>query len=292
MGKEKHSMRAQCGHVGGMIREVQGVMARLLGRPLMLRRSSRILKRFETSAGKKQENEDRGKEKVDGTNEIKSIWYNSGGKGTGTGTAKTFNRSKSRGVANSSQWRRTGTKGVRKRKRAETTRDPATHKPSSRREQKGTWRKYSAEDQPRRDIQEGGEPGQKYSGRGRQTSTRLERLSSITPERVSRAQDLYLAPVPGVVPETENSMDLNGISASRGDNQSAIKENRGASNKINKTKLRYRCISWQASKDEKLDQLRTKLTTQLPSQTIRAVPGLLNLLRSLADDAKENADEI
>ncbi|KAL9072871.1 MAG: hypothetical protein Q9157_004936 [Trypethelium eluteriae] len=87
-------------------------------------------------------------------------------------------------------------------------------------------------------------------------------------------------------------MDSSGTSASRGDNQSTIKESRGASSKINEAKLRYRRIFRQASEDEKLDQLRTKLTTQLPSQTIGAVPGLLTLLGSLADDAEENADEV
>ncbi|KAL9096789.1 MAG: hypothetical protein Q9165_001277 [Trypethelium subeluteriae] len=249
------------------------------GSSQMLRRSSRILKRPETSAGTTQENEGRRKKRVDGTDEIRPVRRSSR---VAERTAairpdepkplpepepqKPAPRSRRAGY-------NSGKKGIASRVATEVDRREHAEKAHSRYRsllKEILWQTTDLRERSKEAVSWGKEIA----------------------EEGDEAQDLYLAPVPGAVPEIENSMESSGTSASRGDNQSTIKGSRVQSNKLDEAKLRYRRVSRKASEDKKLDQLSTKLTTQLPEQTIGAVPGLLSLLRSLADDAEENADEI
>ena len=116
-------------------------------------------------------------------------------------------------------------------------------------------------------------------------------MESVSPERVSREQALYVSRIPGVALEAGESMDSSSTSGIRGENESTTKARGVKTVKVTETKLRYRRVFRDAKPDEMMEHLRTILKTELPERPMSAIPELQSVARRFLEEARDHADE-
>jgi len=106
----------------------------------------------------------------------------------------------------------------------------------------------------------------------------------VSPERTARARALYTAPVPGVLPEDEGSMQESSSFVTTGEN----KAKGFRVTKVSASKLRYRRIYQDPTADGKLEYLASIIKTTLPELSNMEIEDLQSAAQIFIDETRSH----